>query len=43
MSMSIRIKLDKPIYDADFYDVLKTFIDKIVQIQNNTVIVLEKL
>lgn len=42
LSVFTRIKLDKAIYEVSFYDALKKFMSKIVEIQNNTVIVLEK-
>lgn len=43
LSVFARIKLDKPIYPAAYYDALKTFMSKIVEIQNNSIVVLEKL
>ena len=42
LSIFVRIKLDKPIYDIGYYSALKTFMSKIIDLQNNTVIVLEK-
>lgn len=43
LSVFVRIKLDKPIYDIGYYDALKVFMSKIVDLQNNSVIVLEKV
>lgn len=37
-----RVKFNQAIYAPEFYDYLKTFMDKVVELQNNTVIVLEK-
>ncbi|WP_400079398.1 DUF3857 domain-containing protein [Winogradskyella sp. R77965] len=37
-----KVKFDKAIYEAQFYEHLKTFMSKIVEAQKNTVIVLEK-
>jgi hypothetical protein len=37
-----KVKFDKAIYEPQFYTYLKTFMSKIVEAQNNTVIVLEK-
>jgi len=42
LTVFTRIKLDKAIYEPEYYQALKTFMSKIVEIQNNTVIVLEK-
>ena len=37
-----KIKFNLPIYAPEFYPYLKTFMSKVVELQNNTVIVLEK-
>ena len=42
LSVFTRIKLDKPIYDVGYYNALKAFMSKIIDLQNNTIIVLEK-
>lgn len=42
LSIFVRIKLDEPIYSTDYYESLKTFMSKIIDLQNNTVVVLEK-
>ncbi|WP_299117900.1 DUF3857 domain-containing protein [uncultured Winogradskyella sp.] len=42
LSVYTRIKLDKAIYESEYYDALKSFMSKIIETQNNTVIVLEK-
>ncbi|MBT8245852.1 MAG: hypothetical protein HKP48_00780 [Winogradskyella sp.] len=42
LSVFARIKLNTAIYEADYYEILKKFMAKIVEVQNNTIIVLEK-
>ena len=42
LSIFMRIKFDKPIYEAEYYEALKNFMSKVVEIQNNTIVVLEK-
>ncbi|ARV08146.1 hypothetical protein BTO05_00260 [Winogradskyella sp. PC-19] len=42
LSVFVRIKLDKPIYDASYYEALKAFMGQIIDLQNNSVVVLEK-
>ena len=37
-----KVKFNSPIYAPEFYPYLKTFMSKVVELQNNTVIVLEK-
>lgn len=37
-----KVKFNNTLYSREFYPYLKTFMDKVVEIQNNTVIVLEK-
>lgn len=37
-----KVKFNLPIYAPDYYPYLKVFMDKVVELQNNTVIVLEK-
>ncbi|MCC1484813.1 hypothetical protein [Winogradskyella immobilis] len=38
----LKIKFDKPIYGAEYYEALKNFMSKVVEVQNNTIVVLEK-
>ncbi|WP_225036190.1 DUF3857 domain-containing protein [Winogradskyella sp. SM1960] len=38
-----KVKFDLPIYVPEYYPYLKLFMDKVVELQNNTVITLEKL
>ncbi|GGI58393.1 hypothetical protein GCM10011444_27020 [Winogradskyella haliclonae] len=42
LSVFLKISLNKAIYEIEYYEYLKNFLSKIVEIQNNTVIVLEK-
>ncbi|WP_386130849.1 DUF3857 domain-containing protein [Winogradskyella litorisediminis] len=42
LSVFVRIKLDKPVYEAGYYDALKIFMAKIIDLQNNSIVVLEK-
>ena len=43
LTVYLKIKFDKAIYGAEYYEALKQFMNKVVEIQNNTVVVLEKL
>ena len=43
LTLYFRVKFDKAIYAPEFYDYLKRFMDTVVETQNNTVIVLEKI
>lgn len=43
LTLYFKVKFDKAIYAPEFYDYLKTFMDTVVETQNNTVIVLEKI
>ncbi|RNC79806.1 MAG: DUF3857 domain-containing protein [Winogradskyella sp.] len=42
LTVFLRIKFDKAIYDAGYYDALKSFMSKIIELQNNSIIVLQK-
>ncbi|WP_299117898.1 DUF3857 domain-containing protein [uncultured Winogradskyella sp.] len=42
LTIFFKIKFDKAIYEPEYYEALKSFMSKIVEIQNNTVIILEK-
>ena len=37
-----KVKFNLPIYAPEYYPYLKSFMDKVVELQNNTVIILEK-
>ncbi len=43
LTVYLKIKFDKAIYGAEYYEALKQFMNKVVEIQNNTVVVLQKL
>ncbi len=42
LSVFIKIKLDKAVYAPEYYQSLKSFIGQVVDIQKNTIVVLEK-
>ncbi|TCK64698.1 uncharacterized protein DUF3857 [Winogradskyella wandonensis] len=42
ITVFFKLKFNKTIYSPEYYNVLKEFMSKVVEIQNNTVIVLEK-
>ncbi|MDG4717254.1 DUF3857 domain-containing protein [Winogradskyella marincola] len=42
LTLIFKIKFSKAIYEPEYYNYLKIFMSKVVKIQNNTVIVLEK-
>lgn len=42
LTLYFKVKFNLPIYAPEYYPYLKIFMDKVVELQNNTVIVLEK-
>ena len=42
LTLYFKVKFNLPIYVPEYYPYLKTFMDKVVELQNNTVIILEK-
>lgn len=42
LTVLLKIKLDQPIYSVSYYDSLKQFMNAIIEIQNNSLVVLEK-
>lgn len=42
LSVFLKLKFNKAIYGTEYYEALKIFMNKFVEIQNNTIIVLEK-
>ncbi|WP_299522632.1 DUF3857 domain-containing protein [Winogradskyella sp.] len=42
LSLYFKVKFDKAIYESGYYAYLKTFMDKVVETQKNSIIVLEK-
>ena len=43
VTIFMKIQLNEPIYTIDYYASLKEYMSKVVDIQNNTVVVLEKI
>ncbi len=43
LAVYFKIKFDKAIYGAEYYEALKRFMSKVIEIQNNSVVVLQKL
>ncbi|WP_406684053.1 DUF3857 domain-containing protein [Seonamhaeicola sp. MEBiC1930] len=43
LTVSFRVNFKEPIYPADYYPYLKEFMNKIIDIQNNSLILLKKL
>ena len=43
LNVFMKIQLNQPIYTIDYYNALKEYMTKVIDIQNNTVIVLEKI
>lgn len=42
LNVLLKLKLDKPIYGPEYYQALKNFMSALVEIQNNSLVVLEK-
>ncbi|WP_282136178.1 DUF3857 domain-containing protein [Seonamhaeicola maritimus] len=42
LSLTIKINFNKPVYPAEYYPYLKKFMNKIVNIQNNSLVLLKK-
>jgi hypothetical protein len=42
LSLYFKVKFDKAIYESEYYPYLKTFMDKVIEAQKNSIIVLEK-